>query len=522
MTMTAGVLLRRGLGWLRLPGAIPAKLRRTLRRWRLASRYRRALASGELLTEAGPLPTSRLLTVAMPVFRVSEPHLRAALASVKTQSWPHWELVIVDDAAPEPHVARVLAELVSDPRVRVVRRSNNGGIAVASNDAVANARGEFVAFLDHDDELHPRALELVARFLATNPATDWLFTDEDKLDERGRHCEPIFKPGWSRHLLLALNVASHLRVVRRQMIERVGGHRVGTEGAQDYDLALRVLAEGGRFAHLPGPLYHWRAGVGSMARAASAKPEANARALAALLEHVRAFPRGGEATGRVLLPNASIFRVRRGADPGLSCVVALTGDLGLGPATQTSNSVRPMAVDGASPSALVAAARSRTEEVIVLPPPGGLNAEQLAELLALLQVPGTAVAAGRLVVRRRVAASGWVVLKDGTPIDPWLGLHISDPGYLNLALVPGRRLAPPPFGWAAWRSTLLEAWDAAPDVDEPWRLAAGWARLGAEVVTTPEVSLPVTTRSFAPPDGPVPAGVPGSTAADLALLARLP
>ena len=520
--MTSGLLLRRGLGWLRLPGALPAKLRRTLRRWRLAPRYRAAVAGGDLLFEAGPLPSPRLITVAMPVFRVPEPHLRAALASVTAQSWPHWELVIVDDAAPEPHVARVLAELGSDPRVRVVRRSSNGGIAVASNDAVANARGEFVAFLDHDDELHPRALELAARFLNANPDTDWLFTDEDKLDGRGRHCEPIFKPGWSRHLLLALNVASHLRVVRRKMIERVGGHREGTEGAQDYDLALRVLRAGGRFAHLPGILYHWRAAAGSMAGAASAKPQANGRALEALLEHVRSFPRGGEATGRVLVPNASLFRVRRAADPRISCAVATADGLGSGPPVRTSNPARRMAVEGDSPSALVAAARARTEEVIVCPPPGGVSAEQLDELLALLQVPGTAVAAGRLVTRRRVAASGWVLLEEGAPADPWLGLHVSDPGYLNLALVPGRRLAPPPFGWAAWRSTLLEAWDAAADVDEPWRLAAGWVRLGLEVVTTPDVTLPVIARSFAPPDGPVPAGLPRPPAAGLALLAPLP
>ena len=498
------------------------KLTHTWRSRRKQAAYRSLFGEGCFLPSIVTPPGGQFFTVAMPVWRVAETDLRAAIASVVNQSYGNWELVIVDDAAPEPHVARVLAEFTSDPRVRVVRRSSNGGIAVASNDAVANARGEFVAFLDHDDELHPRALELAARFLAANPATDWLFTDEDKLDERDRHCEPILKPGWSRHLLLALNVASHLRVVRRRMIERVGGHRVGTEGAQDYDLALRVLAEGGRFAHLPGILYHWRAAAGSMARAASAKPEANGRALAALLEHVRGFPRGGGATGRVLLPNASLFRVRRQAEPDLSCAVALTGDLGLGPAAQTSNSVRPMTVGGVSPSALIAAVRNRTEEAIVFPPPGGMSAEQLDELLALLQVPGTAVAAGRLVAGRRVAASGWILLEDGTPFDPWLGLHISDPGYLNLALVPGRRLAPPPFGWAAWRHTLLEAWDAAPDVDEPWRLAAGWASLGAEVVTTPDVALPVTARSFGPPDGPVPAGLPRSTAAGLALLALLP
>ncbi|TAM49805.1 MAG: glycosyltransferase [Acidobacteria bacterium] len=520
--MTAGVPLRRGLGWLRLPGALPAKLRRVLQRRRVASQYRAAVARGGLVVEAGPLPSPRLITVAMPVFRVSESHLRAALASVVAQTWPHWELVVVDDAAPEPHVARVLGEFSSDPRVRVVRRSSNGGIAVASDDAVAEARGEFVAFLDHDDELHPRALELAARFLAAHPATDWLFTDEDKLDEHGRHCEPILKPGWSRHVLMAFNYVSHVRVVRRSVVQRVGGHRSGLEGAQDYDLALRVLAAGGRFAHLPGILYHWRTAPGSMASLAAAKPQANGRALAALLEHVRAFPRGGEATGRVLLPNASIFRVRRHPDLDLSRAVAVVGGRATGPATPGPRRPPAMVVEDDSPAALVAAARKRKEEIIVLPPPGGMSAVQLAELLALLQVPGTAVAAGRLVARRRVAASGLTLLKDGAPSDPWSGLHMYDPGYLNLALVPGRRLLPPPFGWAAWRSTLLAAWDAAPDVEEPWRLAVGWARFGTEVVTTPDVTLPVAARCFPAPGGAAPGELPRSATAGLALLGLLP
>jgi hypothetical protein len=305
-------------------------------------------------------------------------------------------------------------------------------------------------------------------------------------------------------------------------VERVGGHRPGTEGAQDYDLALRVLAGGGTFSHLPGPLYHWRAAAGSMATSASAKPEANARALAALLEHVRAFPRGGEATGEVLLQGASIFRVRRRADPGLSCALATPVGGGPGTAGWSLDRVRPMDVTDFSPSALVAAARTRTEDVVVVPPPGGMSARQLGELLALLQVPGTAVAAGRLVARRRVAASGWVLIEDGTPFDPWASLHVSDPGYLNLGLVPGRRLVPPPFGWVAWRSALLEAWDAAAGVAEPWRLAAGWTRLDAEVVTAPDVDLPVMGRSFSPPGGPAPGELPRSPAPSLAVPARLP
>ncbi len=518
--MKATLLLRRGLGWLRRPRALPAKLRRTLRQWRNVPRYRTALARGELLVEAGPLPGHGLITVVMPVFRVAEAHLRAALASVAAQSWPHWELVIVDDAAPEPHVGRVLADVVADPRVRVVRRAANGGISVASNDAVAHACGEFVAFLDHDDELHPRALELAARFLAAHPATDWLFTDEDKIDRLGRHTDPILKPGWSRHLLLGCNIASHLRVVRREAIVRVGGHRPAFDGAQDYDLALRVLAAGGRFGYLPGPLYHWRTAPGSMAGVGGAKAAANRRALAALAEHARAFPRGGDVTAQVLAPGASLFRVRRAPDPQLR--LALVSPAGAAPGALPPDRSARLAVAGSSPAALVIAARASDADVVLVPPPSGFSHSELAELLALLQVPGTAAASGWLVAGRRVVASGWVLGDDGALLDPWRGLRTSDPGYLNFALLPARRLVPPPSGWAAWRRELVAAWDEAGDVPEAWRLAAGWHRLGLDVVSSPDARWRRVGPGPRQPDDPPPTELPHVDVARLALIGALP
>ncbi len=513
----------RGWAYLRTPALLVRKLTRVWRRSLMRSRYGQLLTAGQFLPRSESPVGDRLFTVALPVWRVAEGHLRAAIASVVNQSYGNWELIALDDASPEPHVARVLAEAArSDSRIRVLSRRTNAGIALASNEILAEARGEYVAFLDHDDELHPRALEFVGRHLSLHPATDWVFTDEDKLDERGRHLDPCLKPGWSRHLLLGFNYVSHLRTVRRAVLERVGGHRAGFDGAQDYDLALRTLAAGASFSHLPGILYHWRATPGSMAAAAIAKPHANERALAALLEHVEAFPRGGRSAGAVILSNASVFRARRRADPSLSCAVATTGEAWREPASAAPRSVHPMVVTGLSPSELVAAARSRGEDVIALPPPGGFTDEQLAELVAVLQVPGTAAVAGRLTARRHVSCSGWVVLEDGTPADPCAGLHVADPGYLNLAVLPGRRIAPPPFGWVAWRSTLIAAWDAAADAPEPWRLAAGWYRLGLEVVTTPDAGIRLRGPVPHPPASPPPPDLPRTPSSRLALIGALP
>ncbi len=480
--------VRKGAGYLGRPALLAGKLGRVWRRRRSERAYREALAHGDLVVVPPAAPAEILFSVATPVHRVAEEHLRAAIASVRAQSHAGWELLLLDDASPEPHVARVLAEAArEDPRIRVSRRAFTGGIAVASDEVLRQARGAYVAFLDHDDLLHPRALELAARLLAVDPGADWVFTDEDKVDEAGRHHEPCLKPGWSHHLLLSFNYVAHLRIVRRGLLERLGGHRAGCEGAQDYDLALRAVASGARFVHLPGVLYHWRTVATSMARLAAAKPQAHVHALRALAEHARGWPRGGEVAAEVLLRPASLFRVRRAADPGLA--------------------VAESPAAGTDWNALVGEVRRSGADIVVASPPGGLTAAALAELLALLQVPGTALVAGRGVRGGRVVASGLAITGDGRFRDPLAGLAAADPGYLNLALIPGPRTVPPPCGWAVWRDGLLAAWDAAPDAAAPWRLALGLARVGLESVTTPEVSFPLASPGGLPPLPP-PAGLP--------------
>jgi glycosyltransferase involved in cell wall biosynthesis len=420
----------------------------------------------------------------MPVHRVAEAHLRQAIGSVRGQSHDGWELVIVADGPPEPAVDRVIAAAALDERrIRVLRRRETGGIAAASDDGIGAARGEFVAFLDHDDVLHPRALEMVARRLAGRPDAAWFFTDEDTIDEAGIHGRPCFKPGWSRHLLLSFNLVAHLRVVRRAALERVGRHRRGFDGAQDYDLALRVLAAGGRFVHVPGVLYHWRSVATSMARGGAAKPEALSRATRALRDHLEGLAPGTSPEVRVLVASAALFASR--VVPG-----------GTTPVYELPHEA------GSDAHGLVQRVRRADAGALVLCGSDGLGASGRAELAALLGVPGTAVAAARRRRGRRVSSSGWLVGTAGRLLDPWAGLRIADPGYLNLALMPGRRLAPPDGGWMARADALLAAWDAAPDADPAWRLWQGLERLGLEVVTSPVATLEAKTTQPCPTSPP--------------------
>jgi GT2 family glycosyltransferase len=162
--------------------------------------------------------------------------------------------------------------LAKDLRVRVIRSAANGGIVQASNAALALATGAFVGFLDHDDELAPEALEEVVARLNEEPALDVIYTDEDKIDESGTHSQPHFKPGWSPELLRSCMYLSHFTVMRRALVHSLDGFRAGTDGAQDYDLALRATAATTRIAHIPKVLYHWRISAGSGAGSQLGKP----------------------------------------------------------------------------------------------------------------------------------------------------------------------------------------------------------------------------------------------------------
>src|SRR5581483_846150 len=180
-----------------------------------------------------------------------------------------WELCIADDCSPSPHVRRVLERAAQeDPRIRVVFRDRNGHISAASNSALSLATGDFVALLDHDDELAEHALFLLAT--AAGDA-DLLYTDEDKIDERGRLSSPFFKPDWNPDLLLSQNYVGHLCAVRRSLLLEIGGFREGFEGSQDYDVVLRTSARTTRIRHLPFVAYHWRSVAGSTARDVRAK-----------------------------------------------------------------------------------------------------------------------------------------------------------------------------------------------------------------------------------------------------------
>ena len=202
-----------------------------------------------------------LFSIIMPTYQSNIGYLTEAIESVQNQIYDNWELCIADDASPNPDVKAVLTKYAhQDPRIKLAFREQNGNISAASNTALSLAKGDFIALMDHDDLIPAHSLYLVAKEIEKFPDVDIIFTDEDKIDEKGIRYSPHFKLGWNREILLHQNMVNHLGIYRTSLVRKVGGFRTGLEGSQDHDLALRVSEQTIRkkIRHIPKILYHWR------------------------------------------------------------------------------------------------------------------------------------------------------------------------------------------------------------------------------------------------------------------------
>lgn len=234
------------------------------------SRHRSFWDSFQILRRSSK---ERLFSFIMPVFETPLAYLREAVSSILDQSYPHWELCIVNDGSTNHEIHDYLSELSSaDSRIIYSMRESNGGIALATNDAIGLSNGEFLVFVDHDDTIEPSALSEINAFVASNENIDFLYTDDDKIDLEGNRYSPQFKPDWSPELLLSYCYVSHMKIVRRTVSEEVGHVRTGYDGSQDYDYILRVCEVARKIGHIPKVLYHWRASPSSTAASGLNKP----------------------------------------------------------------------------------------------------------------------------------------------------------------------------------------------------------------------------------------------------------
>jgi GT2 family glycosyltransferase/SAM-dependent methyltransferase len=217
-------------------------------------------------------PQRPQFSIVTPIYNPPLPVLQELVFSLRAQTYDRWEWIAADGSTDPAVWAALIDAAGKDSRIRPVRLETNAGISGNTNAALEHAAGEFVVLLDHDDTLASHALSEIAEVVRAQPTVDFIYSDEDKLDLHNRRCEPFFKPDWSPELLLSGNYLIHVAVFRRALLSQVGPFDPQTDGAQDWDMFLRISDVTTNFAHIPKVLYHWRKSDTSTAQTHLNKP----------------------------------------------------------------------------------------------------------------------------------------------------------------------------------------------------------------------------------------------------------
>ena len=234
--------------------------------------YNMWLVANEKKPKYEELAYKPLISFLIPVYNVESKYLEECLDSILAQKYNNFEICIVDDASTLNETKKTLKKYEGKKKIKIKYRTKNGHISRATNDALKMAKGEFVALMakgefvalmDNDDIISENALYEVVRVLNKNKKIDMIYTDEDKINLEGKRCDPNFKSDWAPDSFLSSNYMSHLGVLRKSIVDEIGGFRVGFEGAQDYDLYLRFTEKTDKIYHVPKVLYHWRMIPGS-------------------------------------------------------------------------------------------------------------------------------------------------------------------------------------------------------------------------------------------------------------------
>jgi len=280
----------------RRAGRVKRWIKRRLYERNIGRQYKLWLARATAIV---PASTTHDFTISIivPVYNPPLDFLRECLDSVLAQQAGNWQLVVANDGSTKAEVNDFLAQFAqqhgADPRILVTAKEN-GGISSALNLALSHATGTYVGMLDHDDALDPRCIEMFSVTIEQHAHPDAVYSDEDKISPSGEHFELYCKPSFSPELLLTQMYLCHFTVFKRDQVNAVGGLRTSMDGAQDFDLALRLLPHLASVVRIPHPLYHWRAWSQSTALTIDAKPWAQLAAARAQQEHLERTFGGGQ------------------------------------------------------------------------------------------------------------------------------------------------------------------------------------------------------------------------------------
>lgn len=231
-------------------------------------------------------PYEPLISVAIPLYNTPLEYLREILDSLLGQTYSRLEICLADGSTKAEVGEFIQKKYAGEARIKYKKLEENRGISQNTNEALALASGEYIMLSDHDDVVAPDALFEIVKVLNKNTDTDIVYTDEDKVTMDGKqYFEPSFKPDFNLDLLRSNNYICHIFVVKKTIMDEIGGFRKEFDGAQDFDLILRCVEKSKVIAHVPRILYHWRSHPNSTAENPGSKMYAFEAGRKALQEH---------------------------------------------------------------------------------------------------------------------------------------------------------------------------------------------------------------------------------------------
>ena len=209
------------------------------------------------------------ISVVVPMYNTDEKFFQDLIESLNNQTYANWELCLADGSPKKNENLEKYYE--KNKKIKYNFLGKNEGISENTNEAIKMATGDYVGFLDHDDILSEEALFQVVKVINQDLKTDFIYTDEDKIDENYERFEPYFKPDYSPETLECNNYITHFVVVKKEIIEKIGKLNSEFNGAQDFDFVLRATKVANKIIHISKVLYHWRVHKNSTAYIADTK-----------------------------------------------------------------------------------------------------------------------------------------------------------------------------------------------------------------------------------------------------------
>lgn len=436
-------------------------------------------------------------SVVLPVFDPPLKLLKRSLKSVRRQTYGDWELTIVNDASRNRQVATVLARFARrDPRIKIRTHAVNSGITAATRSAIESSFGEFIVFLDHDDELHPNALAAVKEELDHDDNVDFVYSDEEVFSTDG-HRSTVYKPDYSYVRLLSQNYIGHLVAIRRQHLIDCGGIRDGFNGAQDYDLCLRAATSARKIAHVREPLYRWNLHSASFSRSSLTSSGVEDSGQRALQEHLRKCVSEQILVRRSQVAGCFEFDVQISVEDDIELTTVGYELVGQGSITARDHQIIDFEAMSDSIRSLDQLIRHSAKPFVAVAAINlsAISVEAMGEIGKYLKIDNVGLVAPAFVTRDKVLVSSGNFHRAGRIVRAGFGISSEDAAVLGPLEIP-REVSS--VGWEFFvvsRQEYLRVGGFAVDVDPRLALidlSLRMKRVGISTVVNPHIKIEVS------------------------------